>query len=163
MSEESSSRDTAQLVSRMLDLGRIWYNVPAKTVDEALSLMAKKISLPAQSDRIALLEALKARESLLPTAVGYGIAMPHPRSLFLHDPDEARIGLFLFEEPLDWSAPDGQSVFAAFLILSTDPSIHLEALSELSRACQDAGFRKLLLRWPDPAELHAWFQLASAG
>jgi len=148
-------------IIRMLERGGIWYNVRARTVDEALSLMARKIPLPGQSDRIALLEALRARESLVPTAVGYGIAMPHPRGLFLRDSDEARIGLFLFEEPLDWSAADGQAVFAAFLILSTDPSIHLEALSELSRACQDEGFRKLLLRWPDPAELHACFQSAA--
>lgn len=163
MSEEASDRDAALQVSKMLDRGGIWYNVPAKTVDEALGLMARKIPLPGQADRTALLEALKARESLVPTAVGYGIAMPHPRGIFLEGESEARMGLFLFESPLEWSAADGQAVFAAFLIVSADPSSHLEVLSELSRACQEEAFRKLLARWPDPAELHAWFQPASAG
>jgi PTS system nitrogen regulatory IIA component len=163
MSDEPDSVDAARHVLEMLERGGIWYNVPAKTVDDALSLMANKIRLPGQEDRKALLESLKAREILVPTAVGNGIAMPHPRGIFLQATDEARIGLFLFESPVDWAAADGQSVFAAFLILSTDPSIHLEALSELSRACQEEAFRKLLARWPDPAELHAWFQPAATG
>lgn len=163
MSEEPESGKPAWNVRQMLERGGIWYNVPARTVDEALALMAEKIRLSGQDGRKALFEALKAREELVPTAVGHGIAMPHPRGIFLQATDEARIGLFLFESPVNWAAADGESVFAAFLILSSDTSTHLEVLSELSRACLNEEFRKLLLRWPDPAELQAWFQPASAG
>ncbi len=80
-----------------------------------------------------LKEELIARENMLSTAVGNGIAIPHPRK---PSPD-------LFSKPniilarstggVDFEAPDGKKVNLFFMICAPSMMIHLKLMAQLSK------------------------------
>lgn len=100
------------------------------------------------------LDALQERESLGPTGVGHGVALPHAR---LHGLDRV-VGLFIkLEKPLDFDAVDRQPVDLIFALLAPKDSgvDHLKALALTSRTMRDAALRDKLRANSDPSALHA--------
>lgn len=86
------------------------------------------------ADRV--LEALVERESLGPTGVGHGVALPHAR---LSDLSEC-VGVFiLLEKPVDFDAVDRQPVDIIFgLFAPEDAGVdHLKALALVSRTLRE--------------------------
>ena len=101
-----------------------------------------------------VLDALQERESLGPTGVGQGVALPHAR---LHGLDRV-VGLFVrLEKPLDFDAVDRQPVDLVFALLAPDsPGVeHLKALALVSRTLRDGDMRTKLRANDDPVALHA--------
>lgn len=101
-----------------------------------------------------VLDALQERESLGPTGVGQGVALPHAR---LHGLDKV-VGLFIrLEKPLDFDAVDRQPVDLVFALLAPETSgvDHLKALALVSRTLRDADLRGKLRANDDPVALHA--------
>ncbi|WP_265502101.1 PTS sugar transporter subunit IIA [Paracoccus beibuensis] len=101
-----------------------------------------------------VLDALQERESLGPTGVGQGVALPHAR---LHGLDKVT-GLFLrLEKPLDFDAVDRQPVDLIFALLAPESSgvDHLKALALVSRTLRDQELRAKLRANGDPVTLHA--------
>jgi PTS system nitrogen regulatory IIA component len=99
-------------------------------------------------------EALMERESLGPTGVGQGVALPHAR---LGGLDEV-VGVFiLLERPIDFDSVDRLPVDLVFgLFAPEDAGVeHLKALALVSRTLRDAGICGKLRANPDPAKLHA--------
>ncbi len=97
--------------------------------------------------------ALQERESLGPTGVGKGIALPHARMDGLTDV----IGIFLrLEKPLDFDAVDRQPVDLVFALLAPqDAGVeHLKALALVSRTMRDADLCTKLRANTDSATLH---------
>lgn len=100
--------------------------------------------------------ALLERESLGPTGVGHGIALPHARL----DDIESIVGLFVrIEKPTEFSAVDKQPVDLVFCLLAPQQAgvEHLKALALVSRTMRDADFCSKLRANSDPATLHAIF------
>ena len=100
------------------------------------------------------IDGLQERESLGPTGVGHGIALPHAR---LEDLDRI-IGVFLrLEKPLDYDSVDRQPVDLIFGLLAPKDSgvDHLKALALVSRTMRDASVVAKLRANTDPAKLHA--------
>jgi nitrogen PTS system EIIA component len=84
----------------------------------------------------AVLDALLERESLGPTGVGHGVALPHAR---MEGPERV-LGVFLrLEKPFDYGAVDGAPVDLVFaLIAPRDAGVeHLKALALVSRTLRD--------------------------
>ncbi|MDO5647011.1 PTS sugar transporter subunit IIA [Paracoccus sp. (in: a-proteobacteria)] len=101
-----------------------------------------------------VLDALQERESLGPTGVGHGVALPHAR---LHGLDTV-VGMFLrLEKPLDFDAVDRQPVDLVFALLAPETGgvDHLKALALVSRTLRDADLRNKLRANDDPTALHA--------
>ncbi len=99
-------------------------------------------------------DALQERESLGPTGVGHGVALPHAR---LHGLDKVR-GLFLrLDKPMDFDAVDRQPVDLVFALLAPENNgvEHLKALALVSRTMRDADLRAKLRANTDPVILHA--------
>ena len=99
-------------------------------------------------------DGLQERESLGPTGVGHGIALPHAR---LEDLDRI-VALFIrLEKPLDYDSVDRQPVDLVFGLLAPKDSgvDHLKALALVSRTMRDAGVVAKLRANSDPAKLHA--------
>ena len=102
---------------------------------------------------VSTLDALQERESLGPTGVGHGVALPHAR---LHGLDKVA-GIFLkLEKPLDFDAVDRQPVDLVFALFAPKDSgvEHLKALALVSRTMRDAGTCAKLRANSDPAALH---------
>lgn len=101
-----------------------------------------------------VIDALQERESLGPTGVGHGVALPHAR---LHGLSEV-VGAFLrLEKPLDFDAVDRQPVDLVFALFAPKNSgvDHLKALAQVSRTLRDDAVCAKLRANTDPATLHA--------
>lgn len=100
------------------------------------------------------LDALQERESLGPTGVGHGVALPHARLYGL----DTVVGLFIrLDRPLDFDAVDRQPVDLIFALLAPKSGgvDHLKALALVSRTLRDAELREKLRANSDPTALHA--------
>ncbi|MFT4150616.1 MAG: PTS sugar transporter subunit IIA [Paracoccaceae bacterium] len=100
------------------------------------------------------IDGLQERESLGPTGVGHGIALPHAR---LEEIDRI-VGVFIrLEKPLDYDSVDRQPVDLVFgLFAPKDSGVdHLKALALVSRTMRDQGVVSKLRANTDPAKLHA--------
>lgn len=99
-------------------------------------------------------DGLQERESLGPTGVGHGIALPHARLQGL----DRIIGVFLrLEKPLDYDSVDRLPADLIFALFAPKDSgvAHLKALALVSRTMRDAGVCAKLRANTDPAKLYA--------
>ena len=99
-------------------------------------------------------DGLQERESLGPTGVGNGIALPHARLEGL----TSIVGLFVrLEKPLEYDSVDRQPIDLAFCLLAPKDSgvDHLKALALVSRTMRDAAVCAKLRANSDPAKLYA--------
>ena len=97
--------------------------------------------------------ALQDRESLGPTGVGHGVALPHARIEGL----EKVVGAFVrIEKPLDFDAVDRQPVDLVFALFAPDGSgvDHLKALALVSRTMRDSAVCAKLRANDEPDTLH---------
>ncbi|MFU8776418.1 MAG: PTS sugar transporter subunit IIA [Roseovarius sp.] len=101
----------------------------------------------------AAVEALLERESLGPTGVGHGVALPHAR---LDGLDQVVGVLALLDKPIDFDSVDRQPVDLAFALFAPmDAGVeHLKALALVSRTLRDAGLRAKLRSNTDPMTLY---------
>lgn len=98
-------------------------------------------------------EALQERESLGPTGVGHGVALPHAR---LDDVDRVLGVLVVLDKPIDFDAVDRQPVDLAFALFAPrDAGVeHLKALALVSRTLRDANLCTKLRANRDAATLY---------
>ena len=80
----------------------------------------------------------------MPTAVGKGIAIPHPRNPIITDLKSASVSICCLEKPVEFGSLDNQPVHTLFILLTASPKMHLEVLSKVSYLCQDDAFLDLL-------------------
>jgi nitrogen PTS system EIIA component len=100
------------------------------------------------------IDGLQERESLGPTGVGHGIALPHARLQGLTQIS----GVFLrLEKPLDYDSVDRLPVDLIFALFAPKDSgvDHLKALALVSRTMRDASVCAKLRANTDQAKLHA--------
>lgn len=100
------------------------------------------------------LEALLDRESLGPTGVGQGVALPHARLADL----TSVVGCFVrLEKPIDFGSVDRRPVDLIFALFAPANSgvDHLKALAAVSRTMRDPSVCQKLRANTDPATLHA--------
>jgi nitrogen PTS system EIIA component len=101
-----------------------------------------------------VLDGLQERETLGPTGVGHGIALPHAR---IEDVGKI-VGVFMrLEKPLDYDSVDRLPVDLVFgLFAPKDSGVdHLKALALVSRTMRDNGIVQKLRSNSDPAKLYA--------
>jgi PTS system nitrogen regulatory IIA component len=79
-----------------------------------------------------LLKSLIERERMMTTAVGHGIAIPHPRRPLDDMFPEPAIALGVCKQGTDFMAIDDQPVYLFFLICATSESIHLELMAKVA-------------------------------
>lgn len=97
-------------------------------------------------------EALQERETLGPTGVGSGVALPHARSTQL----DRVVGTFiLLEKPVDFEAVDQQPVDIVFSLFAPETAgvEHLKALALVSRTLRAPTLRTKLRANPDSSTL----------
>jgi len=106
-----------------------------------------------QTDYSQTVEALMERESLGPTGVGGGIALPHAR---LEQLDKV-VGTFvLLENPVEFDAIDKQPVDVVFGLFAPKSAgvEHLKALALVSRTLREQSIVAKLRSNPKPSTLY---------
>ncbi len=99
-------------------------------------------------------ESLMERESLGPTGVGQGVALPHCR---VPEVEDVRGVFLLLEKPIDFGAIDRRPVDIAFALFAPEEAgvDHLKALALVSRTLRDQTRCAKLRANHDPATLYA--------
>ncbi len=138
--EPASESGALPPFAEALDAGGISYRVEGADRDEVLRSVVASLRLPPETDRGFLFEVLRAREQIGSTAVGRGIAIPHPRNPVVLHLTAPTVSLAFLEKPVAFGALDGQPVHALFVILSPTVRAHLHLLSRLAFSLQDPGF-----------------------
>lgn len=140
-------------LSDLLERGGIYYKVEGETVREVFESSLKLISLTPAHDRERLLEALLERERLVTTAIGDGIALPHPCTPPGFEEADERLSLCFLDRPVEFRALDRKPVGALLFVFSSAPERHLETLSKLTYLCGTDEFRALVSRQASRCEL----------
>ena len=98
---------------------------------------------PGVPDREACVRAVSAREELIGTGTGGGLAIPHARLVGLERPV---VTFGRSEGGIDWDAPDGEPVHVMFLLLSPDEDDgpQLQILAALARGLSHGAVRELI-------------------
>jgi len=107
------------------------------------------------------IDALQERESLGPTGVGHGVALPHAR---LDGVSEVVGAMLLLEKPVAFGAVDRQPVDLVFALFAPgDAGVeHLKALALVSRTLRDPSLCAKLRSNRDPSTLYTILTEAQA-
>lgn len=130
----------------LLKAGGIYQNIPGNSVVEILKYSIEIISTPENISKVEILSALLSREEMMTTAIGMGIAIPHPRNPIITEAGDSSVSICYLENPTDFKALDGVPVHTLFIVLSNSPKKHLETLSKISYLCQTGKFVDMLKR-----------------
>jgi PTS system nitrogen regulatory IIA component len=112
-----------------------------------------------------LLSRLVERERLMTTALGDGVAFPHPRKPQEGPFDTARLVIGVSQHGVDYEALDGKPVHVFFLICAPDDSTHLRIMAQLTRTVRGVDVVGRLLKAKSGEEVvalfHEWDQQLS--
>lgn len=134
--------DTEQSLAALIERGGVYHKVSGSYPEEMLSrLIGLLPDFPALKKE-ALLRAVLEREALMSTAIGRGIALPHPRIPILGE--EPFVAIAFPVQTIDWGAPDGSGTHTIFLIVSSSAKQHLSTLSKINFLCQEGKFYSLI-------------------
>ena len=159
----SSAEATPSLLAAF-ERGGIHYGVAGANREDVLRAVADLPGVPAGVDRALLAQLLIGREALASTAVGEGIAIPHPRDPLVVGVEAPHVLVCFPARPVDFGALDGCPVRLLFVVLSASVRQHLQILARLSFALHDAELRaRLDRRAPAPEILDRLRELESSG
>ena len=150
----------AVALSTLIERGGVYYNIAGSSAAEVLREGIRGLSLPREVDKEKLLTAVLEREALMPTAIGHGVAIPHPRNPIITDSGAQRVAVLFLKTPVPYEALDRKPVSVLFLILSSEAKSHLAVLSSLSHLCQRRDFLELLEDRPSTQELTTFIRKA---
>lgn len=140
-------------ISPLIHKGGVFKDVEGSTPEEIFEKVCKMLDLPDSITTDQVYNALCAREKILSTAVGNGIALPHARSPIMKEESDQKICVVYLKEPLEMQAPDEKKVSVMFILLTQNPQTHLKVLSTLVGLFRKASFRKLLEEKASEAQL----------
>lgn len=145
-SNQISENDLESLLA-VMERGAVFYDIEGNTVEEVLSNAVLHIPFFKTEDQKEILyESLAAREKLRSTGIGYGVAIPHPRTSVGYGEIPAFITTCFLKEPVNYQAVDMRPVF---VLVSPSSKVHLHLLSRLSFFLRDENFLKFLNQKPD--------------
>jgi len=140
-------------LTSLIEKGGVVYDLTGENVKEILRSAVEKILNPPDLTAEEILSALLNREELMPTSIGKGIAIPHPRNPIVTNPNNASVTICYLHKPMDFKALDNQQVHSLFILLTASPKMHLDVLSKISYLCQDKEFLKLLANKTDKEKI----------
>jgi PTS system nitrogen regulatory IIA component len=111
---------------------------------EVLKEVIEGLRLPEGFDRSVLHQLFLAREALGSTAVGDGIAIPHPRHPLVLPVAHPSVTICFLEKGIDFAAPDQKPVHTLFVLISSTIRSHLRILAKIACALRDERFRSVL-------------------
>jgi len=138
-------------LNTILDKNSFCYDC-ALTEDSYLEQMLNLVHLDANVDKSIIIQLLKNRESLMSTAIGNGISLPHPRIPLMVGRNPL-INFFFPRKPLDLKSIDGKPVHTIILLISQTIKQHLGLLAHLTFLLSQETFRTALEKRIDSQEL----------
>lgn len=131
-------------VAESLERGGVFHDVPGTSREEILRSVIALLKLEDEGDRGMLLDLFLARDAGAVVPVGDGIAIPHVRNPIALSADDLALTLCFLRQPIDFAAPDGQPVFALFVLVSPNTRSHLKMLAKIAYVLRDPAFREAI-------------------
>ena len=145
--------DSAFNICQLIENGGVFDNIEGSTPEEIYDAVSKLVPLPIGLERNVFRNELVEREKILSTAVGNGIAIPHPRKPLIKNDEDQRIIVCYPKRPLSMGEPDERKVGTMFILLSKTNQVHIQALSAIAKLIHKKDFRDLLETRPDVKKL----------
>lgn len=137
-----------RLLSSAIARGAVRRDVPAANASRAIHTAVAAVPGLDEPDRAHVLDAVLERERLASTALGHGIALPHPRQPLAGVLADPIVTVVHLQDAVDWAALDGEPVRVAILLLSPSAPVHLQLLSRVSLALRQEGVPEWLATGP---------------
>lgn len=135
-----------------MERGGVFYDIEGKSVDDVIRTGVNCITcFDTQGQKQTLYESLLAREELMSTGIGKGVAIPHPRTPLEYGETPAFITTCFLKNSMDYQAVDRLPVFVLFFLICPSSKCHLHLLARLSFCLRDEDFIQFLNHTPDPA------------
>jgi len=133
----STEDEEAISIAGFLGRGGIYYHVKGDTKEKAVQSCLDLIGegVP-QMDTAGMFGSVMERESLCSTAVGHGIALPHPRSFGKFN-GLSYLALCFLEKPIPFGSLDNEDVGTLFFIFPRSEQRLLRIQSKLLRLLKD--------------------------
>ncbi len=141
-------------IGEFLRLGGVYRGIQGESPVEAFKSICQTVNLPAGVSGQQLYEALCARESVLSTAVGNGIAIPHSQQPLAKSFADQRVYICYLENPINMKALDNKRVHTMIVPVSFSVQSHLHIISRLAQLLTKTDFRKALELKYDLNELY---------
>jgi len=143
---ESKDSEKRTSLAEAIEAGGCFYRVEGTDKASVLRSVVNTMRLPDGVDKEFLYRVLLARENVCSTAIGDGVAIPHPRSPIVLHVTQPSISLCFLEQPVEFGAMDGKPVRVLFTLITPTVHTHLQILSRVGYALQDSGFKSVLAR-----------------
>jgi len=137
---------------RAIHRGGVHVDVPGDTKEEVIKTTMEKIAPLLRLDAEVLSELLLDRESLSPTALNNGIAVPHSRECLQRIPFDL-VSIVFPKNPIDYGSLDGKPVDILFFLFATQDKTHLHLLSKIAHLSSDQEALSRLSKHPQKAPL----------
>jgi PTS system nitrogen regulatory IIA component len=164
--ERAPGQDSNQeiVLAEMLPETAIAVPLQARTRNSVLQAM---VGLAAQTgwlwDPDKMLEAVRAREEMAPTALDNGVALLHPRRPMASILGQGFLALGITQTGIAFAGSRGMLTDVFFLICSVSDHGHLRTLARLSRVIGSPGFLDALRAVPDAYAAHQLIAEAEKG
>lgn len=144
-------------IAEFLHRGGIHCRVPGRTKEDAIraGLAAVGEAVP-RLDTDKLFLSILEREALCPTALGSGVAVPHPRAFKKFTPI-SYLALCFLETVIPFGALDNEDVGTLFFIFPKSERRFLRIQAKLLRLLREDEILSALKRHAPPEELFALF------
>lgn len=127
--------------SMLINEDLIVLNLPAKSKEEAIQMLAEKAAAAGRvADIAGYREAVLHREGEYSTGMGFGVAIPHGKTNAVTEP----LLMYATVQPMDWQSLDGNPIDIIFMIgvpADNAGDVHLKILANLSRRLMKEDFR----------------------
>lgn len=110
-----------------------------QVLQNLVGVLAKNYKLN-KKDEEKLFHAVIDRERMCSTAIGEGIAIPHPRTAVIKQTKKPILILGVCRQGIDLESLDGRLTTLIFLICAPRDDIHLKLMARLSRLLKDRRF-----------------------
>ena len=136
-----------------VERGGVAFGVSGRDRREVFREVVRGLPLPASFNRDGLFDLMMAREKAGGTAIGGGIAIPHPRYPVVLADQRSLVRVCYLEHPLDFHAADGRLVHTLFVMVCSTVHEHLQLLARLAGVLRSPDFQQLLQSRADPVRL----------
>ncbi len=139
------------LLTELLTPERIRVPVQAQDKSGVLKELTRLLVDQSGGNFDDILTAVKEREEVLSTGIGYGIAIPHAKSPTMK---ELSLVCGSSPRPIGFDALDGEPVRLFFLVVGPETAAgqHVKALSRIARVVRRESVREALLKAQTPAQ-----------
>lgn len=140
-------------LSKFCDERLVSFNLEAKTKEGVIKELVELLGTsPMVKDADQLLADIQARESLVTTGIGHGVAFPHAKTKSVKG---IVIAFARSNQGIEFDAMDHKPVHLFFIIAAPEDAIgaHLHVMSQLSFLMKQDAVREKLMKVTSPGDV----------